>query len=209
MHLWSLMEKPATTDAPINELIRRRWSPRAFEDRLVEPEKLRTLFEAACWAASSGNVQPWHFMVATKDDAENFNRVLQTFKENNQSWAKNAPVIGLSVAALYLPQSTAPNRYAFHDVGQTAATLALQAADLGLQLHQMGGIFPDKAREIFGIPDGYEAVAGLAVGYPGDPNTLPDKLRERELAPRQRKPLADFVFTGHWASPAPVAGSKI
>ena len=203
------MEKTAPTDAPINELIRRRWSPRAFGDRPVEPEKLRTLFEAARWAASSGNVQPWHFIVATTDDAENFNRVLQTFKENNQGWAKYAPVIGLSVAALYLPQSETPNRYAFHDVGHAAATLALQATDLGLQLHQMGGIFPDKAREVFGIPVDYEVVAGLAIGYPGDPNSLPDKLRERELAPRQRKPLTDFVFTGHWATPAPVAAPNL
>jgi nitroreductase len=202
------MEKPAGTDAPINELIRRRWSPRAFADRLVEPEKLRTLFEAARWAASSGNVQPWTFIVATKDDTENFNRVLRTFNENNQGWAKSAPVIGLSVAARYLPQSANPSRHAFHDVGQATATLALQASDLGLQLHQMGGISPDKAREIFGIPPGYEVVAGLAIGYPGDPNTLPDKLRERELAPRQRKPLAEFVFTGKWGSPAPVAAPK-
>ena len=203
------MEKPAATDAPINELIRHRWSPRAFADRLVEAEKLRTLFEAVRWAASSGNVQPWNFIVATKDDPENFNRVLQTFNENNQAWAKNAPVIGLSVAELNLPQSEKPNRHAVHDIGQATATLALQASDLGLQLHQMGGIFPDKAREVFGIPAGYEVVAGLASGYPGDPNTLPDKLRERELAARQRKPLAEFVFTGKWGSPAPVAASKL
>ena len=203
------MEKPAPTDAPINGLIRRRWSPRAFEDRLVEPEKLRTLFEAVRWAASSGNVQPWHFLLATKDDAENFNRVLQIFKENNQSWAKNAPVIGLSIAALHLPQSATPNRHALQDVGQAAATLALQATDLDLQIHQMGGIFPDKAREVFGIPDGYEVVAGLAIGYPGDPDSLPDKLRERELAPRQRKPLTDFVFTGHWATPVPIAAPNL
>jgi nitroreductase len=202
------MEKPAATDAPINELIRRRWSPRAFADRRVEPEKLRTLFEAVRWAASSGNVQPWHFIVAAKDDPENFHRVLQTFNEKNQAWAKTAPVIGLSVAALNLPQSSKPNRHAFHDVGQAAATLALQATDLGLQLHQMGGIFPDKAREIFGIPDGYEAVAGLALGYPGDPNTLPDQLREREVASRQRKPLADFVFTDNWATPARIVVPK-
>ena len=199
------MEKPAATETPVNDLIRRRWSPRAFDDRPVEPEKLRILFEAVRWAASSGNVQPWYFIVAAKDDPDNFDRVLQTFKEGNQSWAKNGPVIGLSVAALYLPQSTNPNRHALHDVGQAAATLALQATDLGLQLHQMAGIFPEKAREIFGIPDGYEAVAGFAVGYPGDPNSLPDQLREREIAPRQRKPLGDFVFSGHWGTAAPLA----
>lgn len=199
------MEKFAITEAPINEIIRRRWSPRAFENRAVEPEKLRTLFEAARWAASSSNLQPWHFIIAAKDDPENFKRVLQTFNENNQAWAKNAPVIGLSVAALKNPQTGNPNRHAFHDVGQAAATLALQATELGLQLHEMGGISPERAREIFGIPDGYEAVAGLAIGYPGNLNSLPDKLRERELAPRQRKPLADFVFTGHWGTAASIA----
>lgn len=138
----------------MNDLIRRRWSPRAFDGRPVEPEKLHALFEAARWAASSGNVQPWYFLVAAEDDPDNFDRVLQTFKERNQSWVKNAPVIGLSVAALYLPQSTDPNRHAFYDVGQAAATLALQATDLGLQLHQMAGIFPEKAREIFVSPMG-------------------------------------------------------
>jgi nitroreductase len=203
-----IMEKLAITDAPINELIRRRWSPRAFDNRLVEREKLYTLFEAVRWAASSANAQPWQFIVATKDDPENFDRVLQSFNENNQAWAGKAPVIGLSVATLHFPQSANLNRFSFHDVGQAAATLAFQAAELGLQLHQMGGILPEKAREIFSIPSGYEVVAGLAVGYPGDPNSLPEKLREREHAPRQRKPLSEFVFTGRWGTPASLTRPK-
>jgi nitroreductase len=202
------MEKLAETHAPVPELVQRRWSPRAFSSRPVEPEKLRSLFEAARWAASSGNTQPWSFIIATKDDPENFGRVLQAFNENNQAWAKDAPLIGLSVAALNFPGSDKPNRFAFHDVGQAAATLAITATDLGLQLHQMGGIFPDKAREIFGVPQDYEVVAGLALGYPGDANALPEKLRERELAPRQRKPAAEFVFTGQWGKTAPVLAPK-
>ena len=109
---------------------------------------------------------------------------------------------------MHFPQSANLNRFSFHDVGQAAATLAFQAAELGLQLHQMGGILPEKAREIFSIPSGYEVVAGLAVGYPGDPNSLPEKLREREHAPRQRKPLSEFVFTGRWGTPASLTRPK-
>jgi nitroreductase len=201
------MQKPASTDAPVQDLIRHRWSPRAFESRPVEPEKLRSLFEAARWAASTTNSQPWHYIVATRDDDENFARVLQCFNENNHAWAKHAPVIGLSVASLNFANGKL-NRFAFHDLGAATATLALEAVALGLQVHQMGGIFPDKAREIFGVPEGYEVAAGLALGYPGDPQSLPDALRERELQPRQRKPVSEFVFTGHWGKPAPLAAPK-
>lgn len=204
------MQKPASTDAPVHELIRHRWSPRAFDPRPVEPEKLRRLFEAARWAASTSNSQPWRYIVATHDDAENFARVLQCFNENNQLWAKHAPVIGLSVTYLKFPQSGKPNRFALHDLGAASATLALEAVALGLQVHQMGGIFPDKAREIFGIPEDYEVGAGLALGYPGDPNSLPETntLRERELQPRQRKPASEFVFTGQWGKPAALLAPK-
>src|SRR5271157_2517328 len=170
-------KRPAPAAALIHDLISHRWSPRAFDSRPVEPEKLRSLFEAARWAASSYNAQPWYFIVATKADPENFKKILDCFVEFNQSWAKNAPVLALSVARLKFEHNGDPNRHAFHDVGQAAANLALQATHLGLQVHQMAGLLPDKARQIFGIPDGYEAVAGLAIGYPGDHNALPDQLR--------------------------------
>lgn len=195
-------KRQADTSVPIHELLSERWSPRAFDSRAVEPEKLRSLFEAARWAASSYNGQPWYFIVATRDDPENFNRVLESFVEFNQGWAKTAPVVGLSVAGLKFENNGQPNRHAFHDVGQAAANLALQATSLGLQIHQMAGILPDKARELFSIPEGYEAVAGFALGYPGDPASLPDQLRERELAPRVRKPLKSFVFQGKWGQTA-------
>jgi nitroreductase len=200
----SAPQKPAPTSAPIHDIIRNRWSPRAFENRAVEPEKLRILFEAARWAASSYNAQPWYFIVATKDDPENFKRILDSFVEFNQGWAKNAPVVGLSASGLKFSHNGEPNRHSYHDVGQAAASLALQAAALGLQVHQMAGILPDKAREIFRIPAGFDAVAGFALGYPGDPSSLPDQLRERELAPRERKPLASFVFTGKWGDTSPI-----
>jgi nitroreductase len=197
-------QRIAETEAPIHDLMRHRWSPRAFDSRTVEPEKLRALFEAARWASSSYNAQPWFFIVATKDDPENFKRMLDCFVEFNQGWAKNAPVLALSVARLKFEHNGEVNRHAFHDVGQAAANLALEATNIGLQVHQMAGILPEKAREIFRIPEGYEAVAGMAIGYPGDPASLPDGLRERELAPRQRKPVSLFVFTGHWGKPAAI-----
>jgi nitroreductase len=196
------LKKHAETSVPIHEIISERWSPRAFEPRPVEPEKLRSLVEAAHWAASSSNAQPWYFIVATKREPEAFGRVLESFVEGNRVWAKNAPVIGLSVAALKFEQNGAPNRFAFHDVGQAAANLALQASALGLQIHQMGGILPEKARELFAIPQGYEAVSGIALGYPGDPDSLPEPLRQREIAPRVRKPLTSFVFSGKWGEAA-------
>ena len=198
-------KRPAPAAAPIHDLISNRWSPRAFDARAVEPEKLRSLFEAARWAASSYNAQPWSFIVATKDDPENFKRVLETFVEFNQGWAKNAPVVGLSVAAHKMPHDGSQNRHAFHDVGQAATTLALQATALGLQVHQMAGIIPDKARQIFSIPPDYEAVAGFAIGYPGHPMTLPEgRLRDTETGVRQRKPVSEFVFAGKWGQVSPI-----
>jgi nitroreductase len=200
----SVLNKPAETATPIHDVLRHRWSPRAFDSRPVEPEKLRSLFEAARWASSSFNAQPWYFIVATKDDPENYKRVQDCFVEFNQGWTKGAPVVALSVAGMKFQHNGEPNRHAFHDVGQAAANLALQAAALGLQIHQMAGILPDKAREIFGIPEGFEAVAGIALGYPGDPASLPDQLREKEVAPRERKPLDSFVFTGKWGNVSPI-----
>lgn len=195
-------KRAAETSVPIHQILNERWSPRAFDSRPVEREKLRSLFEAARWAASSFNAQPWYFIIAAKDDAESYRRVLESFVEFNQGWAKNAPVIGLSVARLNFEHNGQLNRHAFHDVGQAAANLAVQAAAHGLQLHQMAGILPEKARELFSIPQGYEAVAGFALGYPGDPESLPQQLKERELAQRTRKPLASFVFSGKWGDTA-------
>jgi len=198
-------KRPAPAATTIHDLILHRWSPRAFDSRPVEPEKLRSLFEAARWAASSYNAQPWYFIVGTKDHPENYKKVLDSFVEFNQSWAKSAPVVALSVAGHKMPHDGSTNRHAFHDVGQAAANLALQATALGLQVHQMAGIIPDKAREIFGIPADFEAVAGIAIGYPGDPMTLPEgRLRDNETGARQRKPASEFVFTGKWGHKSPI-----
>jgi nitroreductase len=197
------MKNLAPTNVPINDVIRERWSPRAFSDRPVTREILRSLFEAARWAPSSSNLQPWAYIVATKDDQENFGNVLGSLVEFNAGWAQHAPVLALSVAQVKNPKDGAPNRHAFHDVGSASAQLTFQAVSLGLLVHQMAGLDPDTARETFDIPPDWEAVAALAIGYPGDPASLPEKLREREVAPRVRKPLAEFVITGDWGHTAP------
>ena len=199
--------RPASVSVPIHEIISHRWSPRAFESRPVEREKLHSLFEAARWASSSYNAQPWFYIVATKSDTENYRKILDSFVEFNQGWAMNAPVLAISVAHKAFDDGR-PNRHAFHDVGQASSGLAIQAAALGLQVHQMAGILPEKARELFAIPEGYEAVAGIAIGYPGDPAQLQGQLRERELAPRSRKPLDSFIFTGKWGQTSPLIAEK-
>lgn len=198
------MEKLAATQYPIHDLLRRRWSPRAFADLAVEPEKLRSLLEASRWAPSSYNEQPWSFIVATREHPAEHERLLSCLVEGNQRWAKTAPVLMLSVAKLHFDRNGASNRHAFHDVGLAVENLIVQATALGLAVHQMAGFEVDKARELFRIPEGHEPVAAIALGYPGDPESLPKPLRERELAPSTRKPLEKFVFAGEWGQPSPL-----
>jgi len=198
-----IMQKAAPTDVQVHELIRNRWSPRAFAEKPVPGEVLRALFEAARWAPSSNNEQPWAYLVATKGDAENFGKMLGVLVEFNANWAKHAPVLALSVAHVKMQRDGKPNRVALHDVGSATSQLTLEANSRGLQVHQMAGFDAEKARQTFAIPRDWEPVAGIALGYPGDPESLPDKLRERELAPRTRKPLSEFVMTGGWGHTAP------
>jgi nitroreductase len=199
-----VMEKPAEAHYPIHDLLRRRWSPRAFSDRRVEPDTLRSLLEAARWAPSSYNEQPWSFIVATKDDPVEFDRLLSCLVEGNIQWAQRAPVLMAPVARLTFEDDGKPNRHAFHDVGLAVANLIVQATALGLVVHQMAGILPDRVRQLYGVPEQYEPVAGIALGYPGDPQSLPEGLRKRELAPRERKPLTEFVFSGRWGRISPL-----
>lgn len=197
------MEKPAETQFPIHDLLQRRWSPRAFSERMVESDTLRSLFEAARWAPSSNNEQPWHFIVGTRDDPSGYDRLFACLKEGNKKWAFRAPVLMLSVARLNFEDEGTPNRHAWHDTGMAAISLSLQATALGLIAHQMAGFDVDKARADLGIPAGFEPVAMIAVGYPGDPAILDERLRQRELAPRERKPIREFVSQGQWAGPLP------
>ncbi|HYM87925.1 MAG TPA: nitroreductase family protein [Nitrospiraceae bacterium] len=198
------MEKSADTQHPIHDLLKRRWSPRAFSDKPVEAEKLRILFEAARWAPSSNNEQPWRFIVANKDNETEWSRLLACLVEFNRIWAHRAPVLILSVASLNFEDDYTPNRHAFHDTGMAVENLVLQATALGLSAHQMAGFDVEKARADLKIPSGYEPVAMIAVGYPGDPAQLSDRLRAREAQPRVRKPLTEFVYSATWEQPSPL-----
>jgi len=194
------MHKQATPDHPIHELIARRWSPYAFADRPVLEDDLRSLFEAARWAASSYNEQPWSYIVATKANPAEHERLLSCLVEGNQPWAKAAPVLALGCTSLRFARINKPNAAAVHDLGLASATVTLEAMARGLFVHQMIGILPEKSRELYGIPEGVQPLTGLAIGYAADPNILPEVYRQRDLAPRQRKPLAAFVFGGQWGS---------
>jgi len=197
--------KNASTAHLIHELLATRWSPYAFDpSRPVSRYDLQALFEAARWAPSSYNEQPWSYIVATKDEPDEFERLLSCLVEPNQVWAKEAPVLALGVTNHKFKRNGKENRAAVHDLGLASANLSVEATARGLFVHQMIGILPDKARELYGIPADADALTGLAIGYKADPDTLPDALIERDLTPRQRKPLDQFVFGGSWGEPSPV-----
>lgn len=191
------MEKPADSQYQIHDLLRRRWSPRAFDDRPIEPEKLRSLFEAARWAPSSNNGQPWRFLIAVKEIKAEYDRLFNCLVEGNQQWASRAPVLLLSVATLQFEDGSM-NRHALHDTGMAAENLVIQATAIGLVAHQMAGFRIDQARADCQIPEGYEPVTMIAIGYPGDPFLLSDRLRARENQPRVRKPATEFVYSATW-----------
>lgn len=194
--------KLATTDHPVHELIASRFSPYAFADRGVSKEDLRSIFEAARWAASSYNEQPWSYVVATKEDAGEYERLLSCLVEPNQAWAEAAPVLALGLARTRFTRNDKPNAAALHDLGAASAQLTFEATARGLAVHQMIGILPDRAREIYGIPDHSEALTGLAIGYAAESHSAPEPYRQRDEAPRDRKSLEEFAFRGRYASNA-------
>lgn len=196
--------KNATTDHPILQVLSGRWSPYGFEDRPVSEADLRSLFEAARWAPSSYNEQPWNYLLATRENSREFGRLLSCLVEANQAWAKAAPVLALGVVSLRFAKNKKDNRAAVHDLGLAAGNLVAEATARGLSVHQMIGILPDKAREVYRIPEHFEAWTAMAIGYKADPSKLPDALKERDLAPRQRKPLGEFVFAGQWGEPSSI-----
>jgi nitroreductase len=197
-----MSEKKALTDYPIHELLAERWSPYAFQDRPVSQADLRSLFEAARWSASSYNEQPWSYLVATKENPDHFQQLLSCLVEANQIWAQNASVLALGIASLRFTRNNQENKAAIHDLGLASGNLVVEATARGICVHEMIGILPDKARDLFDIPENFEAWTAMAIGYRGDPITLPDALKERDLSPRQRKPLDQFVFSGKWGNPS-------
>jgi len=194
------MIKRAETDHPINDLTARRWSPYCFSKNKVSNEDLCSLFEAARWAASSYNEQPWSYIVARQEENEEFERLLSCLVEANQRWAASAPVLALGIASLNFSRNNKPNRAAVHDLGAAGANLSLEATARGLYVHQMIGILPDKARELYAIPEAYEPMTAIAIGYLGDPEGFPQQLQERDANRRPRKPLEEFVFRQRWGN---------
>lgn len=191
------MTKSANTQYPILPAISERWSPRSFSKQMPEKETLMRLFEAARWAASSGNRQPWFFIVATKDNPELYEKLFSTLRPKNQLFADSAPV--LVMAVMYtLRNGDKYNLWAPYDLGQAVSNLATQATAEGLFVHQMAGFDREMATNLFHLPEGYEPMTVMTIGYLGEPEALEGDFYEREVAPRERRDFAEFVFNGDW-----------
>ena len=195
------MDNPALTTYPVIPVIASRWSPRSFDaERHLDTQTVGSLFEAARWAPSSGNEQPWRYIVGL-----NFNEahraVLDCLAEGNRLWAANAPLLFIAVSKT--TRNDLPNPHFAHDVGASLENLFLQAIHLGLHCHYMAGFSADRVRQTFGVPDEFEPVTACAVGYWGNLDQLPDELKQREQRKRERKPFSEFVFTGAWEQPLP------
>jgi nitroreductase len=193
------MDKLALVDHPIHPYLQNRWSPRAFSPRPIAEEDLFSLFEAARWSPSGGNLQPWAYVITMQGSAVH-RQFVGLLSGNNQRWAKDAPLLVLT-AALRERAAGQANPWAVYDLGQSVAQLTFQATALGLAARQMGGFDKDCAREVFGVPPDYDPVTAIAIGYPGDPDDLPEDLRARESSPRTRKALETFLFANHWDEP--------
>jgi nitroreductase len=195
--------KRAATDHPILESLAVRYSPYVFDPRPVEEENLLACLEAARWAASSFNEQPWSFLVAERNDLDEFPRMLSCLMEANQAWAQHAGVLMITVVKHAFTKNDKPNRVAEHDIGLAMGNFTLQATELGLAVHQMAGVDLDAARRAYAIPDSHAPLTAVALGYAGDPESAADAgLAQRDEMPRQRKPLAEFVFRGAFGKSA-------
>lgn len=190
--------KLAQTQVPLHPLLAERWSPRAFDPaRPVEREKILAFLEAARWSASCFNEQPWHIIVGEKGAAA-WQKIYDALVPANQAWCITSPLLLLFVAKQNFTYNDSPNKHGVYDTGQSAAYLTVQATADGLYVHQMAGFSPEKARELFAIPEGYLPITVAAVGYMGELSALPEKYQESEIAPRTRKPLAEIAFSNGW-----------
>ena len=197
----SFPAKPAVTDRPLVDEIRQRWSPRAFDpNREIDPETLANLLEAARWAPSSFNDQPWRYLVFDRSDPQARAKAEACLFDGN-AWARNAALLVISAGARTSDRTGRPNRFVLHDTGMATMNLILQAVAHGLVSHQMGGYDRERARAEFSIPEEFELASMIAIGHAGDPASLPHEVGEREAAPRQRSQLSEFVFAGSWGRP--------
>lgn len=195
--------KVAKTDHPILPAIAARFSPYVYEPRAIEPKKVLACLEAARWAASSFNEQPWSFIMALREDKAEFAKVLACLGEPNQVWAKDAGALILTVVCKTFSRNGTPNRVAEHDLGQAAANMAIQATHEGLQVHQMAGVNLTMVRQTYAIPATHEPMTAMAIGYAADPKSASNAdLGSRDAAARGRKPFSEWVFTGNWKQPA-------
>ena len=195
-----MQHKPAITRVKIHDLMQTRWSPRAIDpDKDISPEDLTALLEAARWAPSCFNDQPWRFIVCVKSkDETSWKNALANLAEKNQLWAKNAPVLMLAVAMENFNHNGKPNRWAMYDTGAASVSLCFQATALGLVVHQMGGFDAEKARALFKLPAGCTPMSMIAVGYQADIDVLDDDFKAAELAERTRAPLDQRFYFGQW-----------
>lgn len=177
-----------------------RWSPRSFADRDVSPALLRKVFEAARWAASSYNEQPWRFILGRRGD-NTWQKIFDTFSDFNKKWTRTAPVLMINAAKPRFDHNGSPNRVALYDLGAATQCLCLEATALGLATHQMAGFDTEAARKAFGIPEDYTIGAAIALGYQGEPDALDEQMLQSEVAPRTRLPLGQFVLS-EWGTAA-------
>lgn len=175
----------------------------AFSAKPIDDVTLTALFEAARWAPSAYNEQPWRFIIARKGE-NGFDQLLDCLAVANRNWAKDAALLFLTVAKRTLSQNGSTNRHNLHDLGLAVGNITFQAKEAGIDLHQMGGFDATKAKDHFNIPDDFEAVAVVAAGYPGPPEELPEALKARASRPRVRKPNGELVFTGQFGHPHPI-----
>ncbi len=190
-------------DHAIHPILRERYSPYAFDNKIIPQNDLCSLFEAARWTASSFNEQPWHFIVASRDDQQDFQRILSCLMPANAQWACEGSTIALGITRKIFSANGKMNRSAEHDLGQATANIVNEAMSRGIYAHQMAGILPDHAQELYAIPQEYMVVCAMVLGYLGDPMRLPPALRERERYPQERHSLHDFVFSDKWGATAP------
>lgn len=191
-------KKKANNEYDVHQIIKERWSPRSFSDQEIKPDLIQQLFDAARWAPSSFNEQPWRFIYARKEEPEQFQKLYEVMGDFNQSWAGDASLLILNIAKDRFSKDGKPNRVAKYDLGAALAYFTFEATRHDLYVHQMAGIDQDKAKEIFGIPEGYNAVTMAAVGYMGDADELEGNLKETEVSERTRKNINEIAFQGEW-----------
>lgn len=191
--------KKANTRFPIHTLLKKRWSPRAFNGEPVETDKLQRIFEAARWSPSASNEQPWAFIVGINGD-DTYEKIFSTLVEFNQLWVKTAPVLALSLGRSISLKNGMPAEWFKYDVGQSMAHLTFQATHEGLFVHQMAGFDREKAHQLLEVPEKYEVITAFTIGYPGDYKVLHPNLQAMEIARRERLHSDDFVFSGSFGN---------